>query len=135
MGTGNASDNSFSFNVNATNATLPTTFTESQIQGVIDAGPEGIAKAWVNFDGTGALAIRDSFNVDSVTDNGTGDYTINFTNNMPNANYCVVQSSGTTAGIGLYVQDAKVDELTVYSVNYAGSNEDNAQQHIAIFAN
>jgi hypothetical protein len=50
-------------------------------------GMTGIAKAWVNFDGTGTVAIRDSFNVSSITDNGTGDYTVNFTTVMPNANY------------------------------------------------
>jgi len=50
-------------------------------------GMTGIAKAWVNFNGTGTVAIRDSFNVSSITDNGTGDYTINFTTAMPNANY------------------------------------------------
>ena len=50
-------------------------------------GMTGIAKAWVNFDGTGTVAIRNSFNVSSITDNGTGDYTINFTTAMPNANY------------------------------------------------
>jgi hypothetical protein len=49
----------------------------------------GIAKAWVNFNGTGTVAIRNSFNVSSITDNGTGDYTINFTTAMPNANYSV----------------------------------------------
>jgi hypothetical protein len=52
-------------------------------------GMTGIAKAWVNFNGTGTVAIRNSFNVSSVTDNGTGDYTINFTTAMPNANYSV----------------------------------------------
>lgn len=50
-------------------------------------GMTGIAKAWVNFNGTGTVAIRDSFNVSSITDNGTGDYTVNFTTAMPNANY------------------------------------------------
>ena len=45
------------------------------------------AKAWVNFTGQGTVSINNSFNVSSVTDNGTGDYTVNFTNNMPNANY------------------------------------------------
>jgi hypothetical protein len=38
----------------------------------------GIAKAWVNFNGTGTIAARDSENVSSLTDNGTGDYTVNF---------------------------------------------------------
>jgi hypothetical protein len=50
----------------------------------------GICKAWCNFDGTTSPGtIRDAFNVTSVTKNGTGDYTVNFTNAMPNANYAV----------------------------------------------
>ncbi len=44
-------------------------------------------RAWVNFNGTGTVAIRASFNVTSITDNGTGDYTLNFTNALPDANY------------------------------------------------
>ena len=50
---------------------------------------QGSAKAWVNFNGTGTVAIRASYNVSSITDNGTGRYTINFTNAMPDANYSV----------------------------------------------
>jgi hypothetical protein len=50
---------------------------------------KGSAKAWVNFNGTGTVAIRASYNVSSITDNGTGRYTINFTNAMPDANYSV----------------------------------------------
>ena len=46
-------------------------------------------RAWVNFDGTGTPAIRASGNVSSITDNGTGDYTVNFTTAMPDANYSV----------------------------------------------
>lgn len=46
------------------------------------------AKAWVNFNGTGTVAIRASGNVSSITDNGTGDYTVNFTVAMVDANYC-----------------------------------------------
>lgn len=45
------------------------------------------ATAWVNFNGTGTVAILDSYNVSSITDNGTGDYTINFAVAMNNANY------------------------------------------------
>ena len=48
---------------------------------------QGSAKAWVNFNGTGTVAIRAAFNVSSITDNGTGDYTLNFTTAMPDANY------------------------------------------------
>jgi len=47
-------------------------------------------RAWVNFNGTGAVAIRASGNVTSITDNGTGDYTVNLTTAMPNTNYAVV---------------------------------------------
>ena len=47
-------------------------------------------RAWVNFNGTGTVAIRDSGNVSSITDNSTGNYTVNFTNNMPDVNYCMV---------------------------------------------
>lgn len=47
----------------------------------------GSAKAWVNFNGTGTVAIRASFNVSSITDNGTGAYSVNFTTPMVDANY------------------------------------------------
>ena len=52
-----------------------------------------LAKAWVNFNGTGTVAIRAAGNVSSITDNGTGDYTVNFTNAMPSVNYSVVASA------------------------------------------
>jgi hypothetical protein len=58
---------------------------------------QGSAKAWVNFNGTGTVAIRSSYNVSSITDNGTGDYTINFTTAMPNANYSLVATTGASA--------------------------------------
>ena len=47
----------------------------------------GVAAAWVNFNGTGTAAIRDSVNVASLTDNGTGDYTVNFNSSMSNNSY------------------------------------------------
>jgi len=53
-------------------------------------------RAWVNFNGTSTVAIRASGNVTSITDNGTGDYTMNFTTAMPDANYCVCGTTGTT---------------------------------------
>jgi hypothetical protein len=46
-------------------------------------------RAWVNFNGTGTVAIRASGNVSSITDNGVGDYTVNFTTAIPDANYSV----------------------------------------------
>ena len=48
------------------------------------------ARAWVMFDGTGTAAIESSANISSLTDNGTGDYTLSFTTAMPDTNYCLV---------------------------------------------
>ena len=47
----------------------------------------GVAKAWINLDGTGTIGTNDSYNTGSITDNGTGDYSITITNNMVNALY------------------------------------------------
>jgi hypothetical protein len=55
---------------------------------------QGTAKAWVNFNGTSTIATRDSFNVSSIADDGTGTYTITINNDMANADYC------TTSGVG-----------------------------------
>ena len=52
-----------------------------------------VAKAWVNFNGTGTVAIRASYNVSSITDHGTGDYTVNFTTAMADTNYTTIGSS------------------------------------------
>jgi hypothetical protein len=52
-------------------------------------------RAWVNFNGTGTVAIRASGNVSSITDNGTGDYTVNFTTALPDANYAGVATAGS----------------------------------------
>jgi hypothetical protein len=56
------------------------------------------AKAWVNFNGTGTVAIRGSGNVSSITDNGTGTYTVNFTVAMADANYCANVTGTHDAG-------------------------------------
>lgn len=63
------------------------------------AAPAYAARAWVNFNGTGAVSIRASGNVSSITDNGVGDYTVNFTEAMPHAAYSIalsLNSPGTT---------------------------------------
>lgn len=54
----------------------------------------GVCRAWVNFNGTGTPAIRASYNVASITDNGVGDYTINFTTALTDANCAAVGTSG-----------------------------------------
>ena len=78
-----------------------TTSTLNAASGVLATqnGMTGIAKAWVNYNGD-AQTITGSFNVSSVTYNGTGDYSINFTTAMPNANYAAVGGSRRSATSG-----------------------------------
>lgn len=57
-----------------------------------------LCKAWVNFNGTGTVAIRGSGNVSSITDNGTGNYIVNFATAMPDTNYSMSGSTEPTAG-------------------------------------
>lgn len=59
--------------------------------------PHYACRAWVNFNGTGTVAIRESGNVSSITDNGTGDYTVNFTTAMPDANFAAIVTAGGNA--------------------------------------
>jgi hypothetical protein len=63
---------------------------------------QGSAKAWVNFNGSFTVSIRASYNVSSITDNGDGLYTVNFTNALSDANYCaVIGTSLSTANNGM----------------------------------
>jgi hypothetical protein len=55
---------------------------------------QGLAKAWVNIDGTGTAAVADNLNVSSLADNATGDYTMSFSTNMGNAVYAVASHTG-----------------------------------------
>ena len=64
------------------------------------SAPSYTCRAWVNFDGTGTVAIRAAGNVSSITDNGTGDYTVNFTTAMPDANYVAIPD-GSSSGVNL----------------------------------
>lgn len=100
-------------------------------------------RAWVNFNGTGTVAIRASFNVTSITDNNTGDYTVNFTNALSDANYSAIVSSKQTA---TYVSAStgyagKPSDLATNSVRIttaadhtsSGTLTDNALINVAIF--
>ena len=59
---------------------------------------QGLAKSWLNMNGTGTVAIRDSFNIASITDNGTGDHTGTFTNAMSNDDFVCAGEGGTESG-------------------------------------
>jgi hypothetical protein len=64
------------------------------------AEASGLCKAWVNFNGTSTVAIRGSYNVSSITDNGVGDYTVNFTTALVDANYAVSTTAMVVADQG-----------------------------------
>ena len=64
-----------------------TTISDAAGTGPITLTKQSAAKAWVNFDGTGSITTRDSFNIATITDNGTGQYGLNYTSAMANANY------------------------------------------------
>jgi hypothetical protein len=94
-----------------------------------------LAKAWVNFNGTGTVTIRASYNVSSITDNGAGNYAINFTTIMPSADYAVVANHSSLAG------DARQGIQAIPYTNYfslvtriSGVNSDASYVYAAVFA-
>jgi hypothetical protein len=101
-------------------------------------------RAWVNFNGTGTVAIRASGNVSSITDNGTGDYTVSFSTAMPDANYSVVAGAngratdttpdvGVAVGVGATTTSGSVATGTRISIGNPSSSEDNAVVTVAVF--
>ena len=91
---------------------------------------QGRAKVWVNFNGN-SFGIRDSFNVGSVTDHGTGQYTVNFATNMSNDDYCLTVShslnphNNITHGT-LYIYDESsqtTSGVRVHNCNNQGSSQ------------
>ena len=91
-------------------------------------------RAWVNFNGTGTVAIRASGNVTSITDNGTGQYTMNFTTALPDADYCAAAAS-FVAGTAVIVRTLSfaTTSLSLNTTNSAGSDVDASTVGIAIF--
>jgi hypothetical protein len=113
------------------------------------SAPSYTCRAWVTFDGTtntgGFCTVRASGNVSSVADNGTGDYTVNFTTAMPDANYCPVfgnsnsTSQNDSRNFGVRTTalggDATTKTTTALRVqNRSGTNTDDANLSVAIFS-
>ena len=116
-----------------TNKTLTTPNIDSaQFATVSGTAPIYPCRAWVNFNGTGTVAIRASGNVTSITDNGTGDYTVNFTTAMPDANFSVV---GTTNADSRTVSISSLSTTTarVRTSNTAAALVDLSENCVAIF--
>ena len=132
--------------------TLPTTTGTAVIQNASNNllmnsgyGSDAVAygcRAWVNFNGTGTVAIRTSGNVTSITDNGTGDYTVNFTTAMPDANYAMGAAgevaSGTNYNVIQFNQNTSptTSAVRLTSLNQSGGVPavfDSARVTVAIF--
>lgn len=106
-------------------------------------------KAWVNFNGTGTVAIRASGNVTSITDNGTGDYTVTFTTAMTDANYAVIASCMMGDNLGVSESfgvkgNASSGNMTAPALQSTtavrlldqdadGSDRDNPNLYVAVF--
>lgn len=102
----------------ATQSFTNKSFDSAPVSTVSGSAPISFCRAWVNFNGTGTLAVRGSFNVSSVTDNGTGDYTVNFTTAMSDVNY-----AANTSVAAEYASAATVlRQSTEYSVARATSS-------------
>ena len=83
------------------------------------------SRAWVNFNGTGTVAIRGSVNVSSISDNGTGDYSVNFSTAMPDANYAVgagisYDNNGSANGTYAYVYNLATGSFRTQTRGYFG---------------
>ena len=99
-----------------------------------------VAKAWVNFNGTGTVAIRSSYNVSSITDNGTGDYSVVFSTAMSDANYCTNISAGDKANVwGIPVFDGTSTYTTslcrFHALDPTDTNHDQPIVGVQIFGN
>ena len=111
-----------------TGITTTATITTAKVTTIQDASggnsstPEqvfqGRAKAWVNFNGEGTIAIRDSFNVSSITDEAVGVYTVNIDTDMANVNYCAVVTTGYSTND---IQSSQNSQLFAHSTKTVGS--------------
>jgi len=109
------------------------------------SAPSYSARAWVNFNGTGTVAIRASGNVSSITDNNTGDYTINFTTAMPDSNYAIIGSAqglasgsdvvhfGANGYSGSPIIAPATTNCKVGTFAYSGAGADSAYVMVGIF--
>jgi hypothetical protein len=114
------------------------TVSATQIAGALNAtgsAPIYACRAWVNFNGTGTVAIRASGNVSSITDRGTGAYTVNFTTAMQDANYATVVT-GSDIGYGCVIAlDTGTTTALPFStfINQGTANGDPAIVCVAVF--
>ena len=107
----------------------------SQITTALNAtgsAPIYAARAWVNFNGTGTVAIREAGNVSSITDNGTGDYTVNFTTAFTDNNYAISTSYGTTSG-SIALSSPTTTSVSIQTYSNADAAIDRSSIGIVVF--
>jgi hypothetical protein len=117
-----------------TDAKLNLTANSQEIKDALNAAgsaPIYSARAWVNFNGTGTVAIRASGNVTSITDNGTGDYIVNFTTAMSDTSYSVATSTGGNTNAYLRQVTANITAAGTVRINTFFSG-DNANTPLAL---
>ena len=108
------------------------TISDAAGTGPINLYKQSAAKAWVNFNGTGTVAIRDSVNISSITDDGTGRYLTNFSTSFSAANYTFNankgRSSGDSGSVNLYSNSltptTSVAKFLVVDQAYNAQDED-----------
>ena len=84
---------------------------------------QGLLKGWIRFDGTGTIAIDDSFNYASIGDNGTGDYTATLSTAMGNVNYAPVAGAGDVDyGAKIDLEHSATNTTTAMRLRTAGTN-------------
>jgi hypothetical protein len=120
-----------------TNKTLTTpNFDSAQFATVTGTAPIYPCRAWVNWNGTGTVAIRGSGNVSSITDDGTGSYTINFSTSMPDQNYACVGSAVNSSSFLTCITSASNNQVASIGLRVttdAGSLVDPNFAYYAIF--
>lgn len=99
----------------------------------LGVAPSYSCRAWVNFNGTGTVAIRASGNVTSITDNGVGDYTVNFTTAMVDANYSCIVTSNYGSAINPVSAPTTTDVRVTGFTTTTGGNSDREYYNAAIF--
>jgi len=118
-----------------TSPTLTTpTFDSAQLPTISGTAPLYMCRAWVNFNGTGTVAIRASGNVSSITDNGTGNYTVNFTTAMVDANYSIAGIPGVSPNrIINATSKASGSTAILVSISSTNTNSDETEVTVSIF--
>jgi len=113
---------------------------ESQVKTATNAtgsAPVYACRAWVNFDGTGTVSIRDSENVSSITDNGTGQYLVNFATAMPDASYAVQATAAfnvsNPSDINAAASSSSATEANVHLFTSNTDESDGAQISVSVF--